>query len=134
MNIRLANENDVNILANFDQHISEKVLETKIKNNEILIVTKGSKVIGWLRYGLFWDEHPFMNLLYIFADYRNEGYGSKLTQYWENLMRDNGHNYVLVSTQSDEYAQHFYRKLGYKDIGAFTFANDPLELIMLKEI
>ena len=28
-----------------------------------------------------------------------------------------GHGMVLVSTQSDEPAQHFYRKLGYRDCG-----------------
>ena len=34
----------------------------------------------------------------------------------------------------DEYAQHFYRKLGYETIGGFTPFGDPYELILAKKI
>ncbi len=36
---------------------------------------------------------------------------------WEAQLIQAGHGMVLVSTQSDESAQHFYRKLGYRDCG-----------------
>ena len=30
---------------------------------EVLIIKKSGEIIGWLRFGYFWDEHPFMNML-----------------------------------------------------------------------
>ena len=33
---------------------------------------------------------------------------------------------ALTSTQSDESAQHFYRKLGYKDCGCLVINEGPL--------
>ena len=34
---------------------------------------------------------------------------------------------VMTSTQVDEQAQHFYRKLGYVEKGSLSFDNTPLE-------
>ena len=45
---------------------------------------------------------------------------------------------VLTSTQVDEDAQHFYRKLGYKDCGGFvidvTGFQQAMEMFMIKAI
>ena len=45
---------------------------------------------------------------------------------------------LLTSTQVDEEAQHFYRKLGYKDCGGFVIDvpgyEQPMELFMIKGI
>ncbi len=38
-----------------------------------------------------------------------------------------GHKMVITSTQIDEEAQHFYRKLGYIDKGGLFFDNTPFE-------
>jgi hypothetical protein len=38
----------------------------------------------------------------------------------------------MTSTASDEYAQHFYQKLGYTTIGGFTPFGDPYVLIFSK--
>ena len=55
---------------------------------------------------------------------------------WEREMAALGHDMVMTSTQSDETAQHFYRKLGYRDSGGFTTDipghEQPLELIFIK--
>ena len=37
-----------------------------------------------------------------------------LMEYWEKDMKSQGYGMLLTSTQVDEDAQHFYRKLGYK--------------------
>lgn len=38
----------------------------------------------------------------------------------------------MASTQADETAQHFYRKLGYQDCGSLCLTNQALEIIMIK--
>ncbi|MBO4746850.1 MAG: hypothetical protein J5607_02140 [Clostridiales bacterium] len=57
---------------------------------------------------------------------------------WEYDMRNQGYEMVMTSTQEDEEAQHFYRKIGYKDCGGFTVDipgyEQPMELIMMKDL
>ena len=134
MLIRYAEITDFSWLAEHDQHISNEILKTKVENKEIFIIQDENKIIGWLRYNLFWDNIPFMNLLFVLAEYQNKGYGKKLVKYWEEKMKRNGYNNVLTSTQSNENAQHFYRKIGYTEIGGFKYLDDPYEIIFYKNI
>ena len=45
---------------------------------------------------------------------------------------------MQLSTQVDEDAQHFYRKIGYKDCGGFTVDipgfEQPMEMFMSKKL
>ena len=92
------------------------------------------KFIGWLRFNLFWDEIPFMNMLYFLEEYRGKGYGKQLVDYWEKEMLKNNYQKVLTSTLSNEQAQFFYRKNGYVDCGSLLLPNEPLEIILLKSL
>jgi len=132
INIRYVKNNDYLWLKENDNHISEEILKKKIKNNEILVIENKEKIIGWLRYNLFWDNIPFMNMIYFLEEYRKIGLGKKLVEFWENEMKNNGYKNVLTSTQSNEDAQHFYRKLGYIEIGGFKYFNDPYEIMFQK--
>lgn len=95
---------------------------------------ENNKIIGWLRYNYFWDNTPFMNMLYIIDNYRNKGIGKELVLFWENEMKKKGYELLMTSTQSNEGAQHFYRKLGYEDSGSLLLPNEPLEIIFIKII
>ncbi len=134
MKIRLARTNDLEMLSLNDKHISKCELENLIGLNRIYIIEINGNFIGWLRYNLFWDNTPFMNMLYISEGNRNRGFGKLLVEHWENEMRVLGYNTVMTSTSSDEYAQHFYMKLGYKVVGGFTPHCDPFEIILSKQI
>ncbi len=132
--VRKATMSDLKELAILEKHIDSDRLKIKINSNEVYVLVENSKIIGWLRYGLFWDVYPFMNMLYILKEYRNKGYGKELVFFWEEEMSKKGHEFLLTSTQSNEEGQHFYRKLNYKDIGGFTLPNEPLELILYKNL
>lgn len=132
--LREATMDDFNNLYKLEEHINNKVLKRKIECKEIFLILNDDKIIGWLRYSLFWDEHPFINMLYILKEHRYKGYGKKLVAYWEDKMRENGFKILMTSTLSNENSQHFYRSIGYKDIGGFTMPKEPLELILIKEL
>ena len=93
---------------------------------------------GLLRWNLFWDGVPFCTLLYVGEAWRGMGVGRGLMERWEDDMRALGHGMAMTSTQCDETAQHFYRKIGYKDAGGFVVDvpgyEQPLELVMVKGI
>lgn len=134
MEIRLAEKEDFETVSAFDRWISREELKAVIGRGRILIAEQDGVFAGWLRYGLFWDEIPFMNLLRFKDEYRRKGFGRVLVRHWEELMREYGFRTVMTSTSSAEDAQHFYRKLGYREIGGFLPLNEPYELIFMKEL
>lgn len=135
MKFEYASESDFQFILDNDRHISKQLIKNKLKEKEIMIAKdRDSKVIGWLRYNYFWDNTPFMNMLYLNENYRNKGIGKELVGFWENEMKSKGYELVMTSTLSNEQAQHFYRKLGYKDSGSLLLDDGPLEIIFTKSI
>ena len=132
MTIRTATLSDLPVLACHDRHISETELENQIRLGRITVAEADGEFLGWLRWNLFWDNTPFLNMLYLLETHRGKGYGQELMARWEAQMADLGYDRVMTSTASDEYAQHFYQKLGYSAIGGFIPFGDPYELIFSK--
>lgn len=132
--IRYATENDLDLLIRLDQHISPGELENIIKLHRIILLEDMDGLAGWLRYNLFWDNTPFMNLLYVNDGKRGQGLGGQLVQFWESEMKRQGYEEVLTSTLSNEQAQFFYRKHGYVDCGSLLLPGEPLEIILRKEL
>ena len=136
--VRLATAGDKEFWRTLDRHISDDELDNKFRRGQAYVISVGGEPAGIMRYGLFWDNMPFCNLLYIRDDHQREGLGRALMERWESDMREKGCGMVMTSTQVDEDAQHFYRKLGYKDAGGFVVDipgyEQPMEMIMIKAV
>lgn len=136
--IRYASILDKEFWFTLDKHLNEKEFYKIVRDDRGYILLNDNKPIGLLRYNLFWDNIPFCNLIII--DNKNQGksFGKQLIQYWENDMKSQGYKVVLTSTQVDETAQHFYRKMGYKDCGGLVIDipgyEQPMELFLIKAI
>jgi len=129
-----ANKTHLNWLQTQEKHISPEQLFRKIQSQQILLVILEKEPVGWLRFGLFWDEIPFMNLLFILPEFRKRKLGTNLVQFWESEMQQQAYKMAMTSTQADETAQHFYRKLGYIDTGSLCLETQPLEIIFRKPL
>lgn len=125
--IRYATETDKAFWFTLDTHMSENEFLLKIRDRHGYIINDGSKPIGVMRYNLFWDEIPFLTFIHFDEAYQRKGFGTKAMLSWEKEMRKLGYKMVMTSTQVDEQAQHFYRKLGYIEKGSLSFDNTPLE-------
>lgn len=132
--IRLAIGDDLEFLVRHDDHIPRDMMQRKIADSQVYVAQEGDGIVGWLRYGLFWDAVPFMNMLYLIEAYRRKGFGRLLVERWEQDMRESGFRMVLTSTQSNEEGQHFYRRLGYVDSGMLLLPGDPAEIILRKDL
>ena len=132
--IRYAGIEDLEKIKEFDNHVSEEELRNIIGLNRVLLMSEDDRLVGLLRFNLFWDNTPFMNLLYIAEGERGKGYGKKLVEYWENEMSKKEYRFVLTSSRSDEDGQFFYRRLGYTDRGSLMLPGEALEIIFHKDI
>ena len=118
--IRYVRNSDKDFWYSLDRHLPEAQFQIKVDTKQGYILSVDDKPAGLLRYHLFWDSVPFCTLLYIGGAYQGNGYGKQLMEYWEKDMSLQGYGMVLTSTRADENAQHFYRRLGYRDCGGFV--------------
>ena len=138
MKIRYVEEGDREFWFRLDKHLTETEFRNKIRDKQGYVLLEDDKPIALLRYNLFWDNTPFCNLLFVDWEQQGKGYGKALMSFWEEDMKKAGYGMVMTSTQVNEEAQHFYRKLGYMDAGGFVINipkyEQPMEMIMVKEI
>ena len=134
MTTRVAATSDLPLLREVDTHVPPDGLADLVSAGRVMVVEVDDAVVGFLRWGLFWDQVPFMNLLWVLPERRGQGLGAALVEAWESSQRAAGHDLALTSTMSDERSQHLYRRLGYVDSGALFLPGEPAELILRKAL
>lgn len=138
VSIRYVQTEDREFWYSLDKHLPEDEFENKVRNKQGYVLSENGVPIGLLRYNLFWDNTPFCTMLFIDPNHQRKGYGKMLTAHWERDMKAQGYGLLLASTQVDESAQHFYRKLGYKDCGGLIIDipeyAQPMELFLIKSV
>lgn len=132
----IAGQGDLAFLEESDPGLPPKTRQCKLAEQQVWTLGIGKQPAGALRWGLFWDKVPFLNHILLLETYRGRGLGRFAMEAWEAEMRAAGHRMVMTSTQEDEEARHFYRRLGYRDAGSLELAAtpmaQPLELLMVK--
>lgn len=98
----------------------------KARSGRAFVICRGQRPVGLLDFVLLWDKLPFLNCLFVLPESRGQGAGRFAMAAWEQGMGKAGYPMVLLSTQADESAQHFYRKLGYRDCGCLILDRCPL--------
>ena len=138
LEFRYVEESDRSFWFSLDRHLSEAEFELKVRDRRGYVALEDGFPVGILRYNLFWDNTPFCTLLFVKQGCQGRGVGSGIMRRWEEGMRCQGYGMTMTSTQVDESAQHFYRKLGYKDAGGLVFDlpgfEQPMELVMIKKL
>ena len=138
VSIRCVLEEDRSFWFKLDKHLLETEFEKKIRDKRGYVLLENNIPSGLLRYNLFWDNTPFCTMLYIDSESQGKGYGRKLMEFWEKDMKSMGYGMLMTSTQVDENAQHFYRKLGYQDSGGLIINipgyEQPMEMFLVKKI
>lgn len=131
--IRYVQDTDKEFWFRLDKHLSEDEFARKVRDKMGYVLLADEAPVGLLRYNLFWDSIPFCNLLFVDLAYQKKGYGRMLMEYWEADMKAQGFDMLMTSTQVDETAQHFYRKLGYNDSGSLLLDTQAMEMFLVKK-
>lgn len=138
IHVRHVHNSDRDFWFSLDKHISESEFEKKINDKQGYVLFDSGAPIGLLRYNLFWDNVPFCTMLFIEKNAQKKGYGSAIMKFWEAEMKSLGFGMVMTSTQADEEAQHFYRKMGYRDSGGLLINipsyEQPMEIFFTKAL
>ena len=138
VSIRYVSASNKDFWYTLDRHLPETEFLNKVRDKQGYILLEDGKPCGLLRYNLFWDTTPFCTMLFVDWKSQKKGYGRKLMEHWEQDMKSKGFDMLLTSTQVDEEAQHFYRKLGYKDCGSLVLNvsghEQPMEMFMVKAL
>ena len=136
--VRYVCKADEQFWFSLDKHLSKSEFDLKVRDKRGYIIVFDNSPIGVMRYNLFWDNIPFLTFIYIEETHQSKGYGRKAMLFWEDEMRGLGYKMVMTSTQVNEDAQHFYRKLGYTERGSLFLDGTPLaqpqELMMIKTL
>lgn len=136
--LRKALETDCELCLSFDRHIGSAMFLRKAAAGEYYVIENGGIAVGVIRYGFFWDEYPFLNLVFLAENERGKGTGETAMLLWEEEMRRIGCGLVMTSTMAEESAQHFYHRLGYKDSGCLVKSVSPLceniEIFLIKAL
>ena len=131
---RMASDSDLPFLREIDGHVSFQDLADVVSLGRVMVAEVEGVTVGCLRWGLFWDAIPFMNLLFVVPEWRGQRVGTTLVEAWEKAQLAAGRTFVLTSTVAAETAQHLYRRLGYVDTGALLLPDEPTELILRKDL
>ena len=118
MDLKYMQAKDREFVMGIDPHVSDLQFEHRVYTRTGYVIWDGSRPAGLMHYTVLWDHIPFLNLIYVKEAYRNRGIATEAMKRWEEDMKNQGYQMVLISTQVDEEAQHLYRKAGYTECGA----------------
>ena len=138
MNIKPVDARDMAFWMSIDTHVSEEGFHGRVYTKAGYVLWENETRVGLMWHCVLWDNLPFLNLLFILPAYRGKGYGAGAMAQWEQEMKKRSFKTLLISTQVDEQAQFFYRKLGYVDCGGLVFQgtpnSQPMEMFMRKVV
>lgn len=118
---------DLEEILKLDRYVPREEMIRKIttRPEQVLVLKEDGRAVGVLRWLLFWDYIPYICFLRVSESSRGKGYAKKALCFWEKRMAEEGWPMLMASIPSDDGAQHFYRKQGYKDAGSMTLNDGP---------
>ena len=132
--LRTATERDFSFLRAFSAGPNDEMLRAQIRDGRLRIIESTGEPVGFLKFYVLWEVLPFIEVLMVREDWRRRGIGRDAVRSWEREMAAHSFQRALISTQADETAQEFWRRIGYRDCGALTLPGKPAELFMFYDI
>jgi len=129
-----ADDSDFGFLSERHSRIAPDVLKRKISGHEVFVARLGNDIVGWMTYTLLYDTVPFINLLVVAEEHRGQGVGTQMVRFFEGEVERGGADTVMTSSAANEQGQHFWRKMGYRDVGGVLLGGHPIEVFFWKDL
>lgn len=121
----------------FDPFLTEDKIPEWIDKKAIITAKEKGKMVGYLRFMYFWKNLPYICLIKVDKEKRNQGIGNAMLTYLENFLKKKGFEKLLSSSDVDEAKpQRWHRKVGFEEAGFIKEINDDGvgELFYLKKL
>lgn len=132
MNIRYGQKRDLGGLIKRDD-VSEFWINRCLKFNEYVVAELESKIVGFLRYSLFWGKIPYMDMIRVDQEFQKQGIGTELFNFWQDEMQKRNFRELMTSATKDEKEpQDWHLRNGFDHVGEIDFGEK--EVFMIKRI
>lgn len=140
--IRFARLDDLDF-AYQDGYIPPEVLKRKIEAQtalnpdrieDVVIAEWNGKRVGYVRLEYLWSIVPYIALIQVLPEYRQQGVGKALLRFIETFLRDAGHEVLYSSSQADEpEPQAWHRHMGFEECGFIAGINDGVGEVFFRK-
>lgn len=121
--VRDAGESDLGFVSQ-DEYLPQATVRRKIEATEVLVAEVDGAAAGYLRIEYLWSRIPYITLIRVLPEYRQQGVGRALLACLEEKLRDAGHELLLSSSEATEPSpQDWHRHMGFEDCGRLEGVN-----------
>ena len=122
MDVRYGQRTDFEWLRDNDDEPNSEWIVRCLEHDEYIVSLNGLQRSGFLRFSMFWGTIPYMDLIRVVENYKRQGVGTALFDFWEKEMRQRGARVLLTSAMADEpEPQAWHERNGFKRCGQLTF-------------
>ena len=136
--VRFAERMDLDGCITLDHpHMPAEVIQRKVEQREIIVAEKAGQLAGYLRLDCLWSFVPYIALIWVVEDQRQQGVGRAMLRYLENVLCEQGHTALYSSSQANEpEPQAWHRYVGFEECGFISGINGAGigEIFFLKEL
>lgn len=124
--VRFADQTDLDGCIALDHPaIPAEVIKRKVEQREIIVAEKAGQLVGYLRLEYLWSVVPYIALIWVVEDQRQQGIGSAMLRYLEDVLRERGHTALYSSSQANEpEPQAWHRHAGFEECGFIVGINE----------
>ena len=130
--IAVAATDDIPEILHLDIPVSDKELSTAIKEQHVYVLKAPWALVGVCCFSFFRHE-PFLKAFYVDHDYRKQGCDKELLEFWENAMKEQGCESVLIVISGDSTDKYFFEKCGYQYVGFVQVKTRDAEELMYRK-
>lgn len=132
--IRIGKNSDLKEIKNIDESLKITInkneqtqkynaLKQAVNNENLIISSTKSTVIGYLWYEYLWGYIPFISLIRIHKSFHRKGIGEKMIKFLERKMKKVNVERILSSTEvENSVAIKFHQNIGFKECGYFELS------------
>jgi ribosomal protein S18 acetylase RimI-like enzyme len=131
--LRCASADDIESLSRLAPDSDLELLRAQIRGGRLLIIEHSGEPAGFIKFCILWETLPFIEIIVVREDLRGRGIGRAAVRRWEREMAERAYSRVAISTQANESAQGFWRRIGYRDCGSLELPDRPAELFMFRD-
>ncbi|MBE9507033.1 MAG: GNAT family N-acetyltransferase [Chloroflexi bacterium] len=99
-------------------------IQRKVEQREIIVAEKAGQLVSYLRLEYLWSLVPYIALIWVVEDQRQQGVGRAMLRYLENVLCEQGHTALYSSSQANEpEPQAWHRHAGFEECGFIAGIN-----------